>query len=92
MSISVAKGSVICTLESESIRGLLIVYSTFLSILCAFRCGGVVGLYYCVKRCAMLYLYAESGGVGPSPYLDVHGEVDFAMRYAIVFVLFQVSY
>ena len=44
------------------------------------RCGGVVGLYYCVKRCAMLYLYAGVGGIGPSPYLDVHGEIDYAMR------------
>lgn len=44
------------------------------------RCGGVVGLYYCVKRCAMLYLYAGNGSTGPPPYLDIHGEVDLAMR------------
>jgi E3 ubiquitin-protein ligase UBR1 len=44
------------------------------------RCAGVVGLYYCVKRCAMLYVYGGKGSVGPPPYVDVHGEIDLAMR------------
>ncbi|KDQ17558.1 hypothetical protein BOTBODRAFT_185706 [Botryobasidium botryosum FD-172 SS1] len=44
------------------------------------ECGGIIGLYFLVKRCAMLYLSAENGTFGPSPYLDIHGEVDMAMR------------
>ncbi|KAF8330326.1 uncharacterized protein EI90DRAFT_3060308 [Cantharellus anzutake] len=44
------------------------------------ECGGVVGLYYCVKRCAILSLYGGSGTLTTSPYLDEHGETDFAMR------------
>ena len=45
------------------------------------RCGGAVGMYFLVKRCSMLYLYANNGTFGPSPYLDVHGEADISMRY-----------
>lgn len=51
------------------------------------RCGGIVGLYFLVKRCAMLYLSAENGTFGPSPYLDIHGEVDLAMR-SVLFSLY----
>ncbi|KZV80483.1 hypothetical protein EXIGLDRAFT_780904 [Exidia glandulosa HHB12029] len=43
-------------------------------------CAGVVGLYFLVKRCALLYLYANNGSFSHAPYLDVHGEIDFAMR------------
>ena len=38
-------------------------------------------MYLLVKRCSMLYLYANNGTFGPSPYLDVHGEADISMRY-----------
>ncbi|EMD41464.1 hypothetical protein CERSUDRAFT_146440 [Gelatoporia subvermispora B] len=44
------------------------------------ECGGPIGLYFLVKRCALLYLYANNGTFGQSPYLDVHGEVDNSMR------------
>ncbi|TFY79159.1 hypothetical protein EWM64_g4852 [Hericium alpestre] len=44
------------------------------------ECGGVIGMYFLVKRCSLLYLHAGSGTFAQSPYLDVHGEVDIAMR------------
>ncbi|EJD33613.1 hypothetical protein AURDEDRAFT_117835, partial [Auricularia subglabra TFB-10046 SS5] len=43
-------------------------------------CGGVVGLYFLVRRCALLYLYTGNGSFGHAPYLNVHGEIDFSMR------------
>ncbi|KAL4064755.1 hypothetical protein V8B97DRAFT_1875789 [Scleroderma yunnanense] len=43
-------------------------------------CGGAIGVYFVVKRCSVLYLYANNGSFGQSPYLDVHGEVDISMR------------
>ncbi|KAI0078524.1 hypothetical protein K474DRAFT_1619295 [Panus rudis PR-1116 ss-1] len=43
-------------------------------------CSGPIGLYFCVKRCSLLYLYANSGTFAQSPYLDVHGEIDVGMR------------
>ena len=44
------------------------------------RCGGVVGLYFLVKRCCLLYLHAGHGTFALAPYLDIHGEVDTSMR------------
>ncbi|KAH9891170.1 hypothetical protein C8Q73DRAFT_703209 [Cubamyces lactineus] len=44
------------------------------------ECCGPIGLYFLVKRCSLLYLYANNGAFGQSPYLDVHGEVDVSMR------------
>ncbi|KAG8220614.1 hypothetical protein J3R82DRAFT_2867 [Butyriboletus roseoflavus] len=44
------------------------------------ECGGAIGLYFIVKRCSLLYLYANNGSFAQSPYLDVHGEVDISMR------------
>ncbi|GBE78568.1 hypothetical protein SCP_0114570 [Sparassis crispa] len=44
------------------------------------ECAGPVGLYFLVKRCSLLYLYANNGTFGQSPYLDNHGEVDISMR------------
>ncbi|GAB1525865.1 E3 ubiquitin-protein ligase ubr1 [Rhizoctonia solani] len=44
------------------------------------ECGGAVGLYFLVRRCAILYLSAGNGSFGQAPYLDVHGEVDYGMR------------
>jgi E3 ubiquitin-protein ligase UBR1 len=44
------------------------------------RCGGVIGLYFLVKRCCLLYLYASNGTFTLAPYLDIHGEVDTSMR------------
>ena len=46
-----------------------------------YSCSGPIGMYFLVKRCAMLYLYANNGTFGQSPYLDVHGEPDVSMRY-----------
>ena len=45
-----------------------------------FRCGGAIGVFFLVKRCAVLYLYANNGAFTPSPYLDAHGEMDSSMR------------
>ena len=45
-----------------------------------YRCGGTIGIYYCVKRCSVLYLNSGNGTFTPSPYLDAHGEVDLSMR------------
>ena len=45
------------------------------------RCGGAIGVYFLVKRCSLLYLYANNGTFAQSPYLDVHGEVDVSMRF-----------
>ncbi|KAF8761646.1 putative zinc finger in N-recognin (UBR box) [Rhizoctonia solani] len=44
------------------------------------RVWGAVGLYFLVRRCAILYLSAGNGSFGQAPYLDVHGEVDYGMR------------
>ncbi|VDB86546.1 unnamed protein product [Peniophora sp. CBMAI 1063] len=46
----------------------------------AVECGGVIGMYFLVKKCSLLYLFAGNGTFGQSPYLDVHGEVDMSMR------------
>ncbi|KAF4623369.1 hypothetical protein D9613_001400 [Agrocybe pediades] len=43
------------------------------------ECGGTIGIYYCVKRCSVLYLNNLNGTFTPSPYLDAHGEVDLSM-------------
>ncbi|TFK28429.1 hypothetical protein FA15DRAFT_584399 [Coprinopsis marcescibilis] len=44
------------------------------------ECGGMVGIYYLVKRGTLLYLNAGNGTFHPSPYLDAHGEADLSMR------------
>ncbi|KAI0307463.1 hypothetical protein B0F90DRAFT_1828673 [Multifurca ochricompacta] len=44
------------------------------------ECGGVIGLYFLVKRCCLLYLNAGNGTFALAPYLDIHGEVDTSMR------------
>ncbi|KAL5535029.1 UBR1 [Sanghuangporus sanghuang] len=44
------------------------------------ECGGAVGLFFLVKRCSLLYLYAGNGTFVQAPYLDVHGEMDVSMR------------
>ncbi|KAF7331631.1 E3 ubiquitin-protein ligase [Mycena kentingensis (nom. inval.)] len=43
-------------------------------------CGGAVGVYFLVKRCMLLYIYANNGTFSTPPYLDAHGEVDVSMR------------
>ncbi|KAF9042270.1 hypothetical protein BJ165DRAFT_1546637 [Panaeolus papilionaceus] len=43
------------------------------------ECGGTIGIYYCVKRCSVLYLNSGNGTFTSSPYLDAHGEVDLSM-------------
>ncbi|THH04445.1 hypothetical protein EW145_g5517 [Phellinidium pouzarii] len=44
------------------------------------ECGGAIGVYFLIKRCSLLYLYAGNGSFVQAPYLDVHGEVDTSMR------------
>ena len=46
-------------------------------------CGGAIGVYFLVKRCLLLYLYAGNGSFVQAPYLDAHGEVDASMRWVI---------
>ena len=38
-------------------------------------------MYFLVKRCSLLYLYAGNGAFLPPPYLDMHGEIDISLRY-----------
>ncbi|GAA5894021.1 hypothetical protein JCM6882_007961 [Rhodosporidiobolus microsporus] len=45
-------------------------------------CGGSVGIYYLIKRNAILYLHTDKGAFSTPPYLDSHGEVDIAGRRA----------
>jgi hypothetical protein len=54
-----------------------------------YRCGGAIGVYFVVKRCSLLYLYAGHGTFTQSPYLDVHGEVDVSMRSVPSAAMFQ---
>ncbi|KAM6497717.1 hypothetical protein JOM56_005665 [Amanita muscaria] len=44
------------------------------------ECGGMTGMFFLVKRCSLLYLYAGNGSFIYSPYLDMHGETDISMR------------
>jgi E3 ubiquitin-protein ligase UBR1 len=44
------------------------------------RCGGVIGMYFLIKKCCLLFLHAGNGTFAQSPYLDIHGEVDMSMR------------
>ena len=37
-------------------------------------------MYFLVKRCSLLYLFANNGTFAQSPYLDGHGEADISMR------------
>ncbi|KAL1925009.1 uncharacterized protein VTP21DRAFT_4663 [Calcarisporiella thermophila] len=43
-------------------------------------CGGEVGLYFLVKKCALLLLHHHNGCFMNPPYLDLHGEVDLGLR------------
>ncbi|GAA5823895.1 hypothetical protein JCM11251_003337 [Rhodosporidiobolus azoricus] len=45
-------------------------------------CGGSVGIYYLIKKNAILYLHTDKGSFSTPPYLDSHGEVDIAGRRA----------
>jgi len=44
------------------------------------ECSGPVGIYFLVKRCVVLYLWADSGSFISPPYLDAHGELDIGLR------------
>ncbi|KAM0748688.1 hypothetical protein T439DRAFT_316609 [Meredithblackwellia eburnea MCA 4105] len=39
-------------------------------------CGGSVGIFFLIKKNAVLYLYTDKGTFATPPYLDSHGEVD----------------
>lgn len=88
MKTIIIEESVICIPESKFLSlCLIIIVSTFFHGL-GFRCGGTIGIYYCVKRCSVLYLNSGIGTFTPSPYLDAHGEVDLSMRYFLPFFFF----
>jgi hypothetical protein len=76
------EGSVTCIPESMFAFFFPFFCVCYLNIffLAGFRCGGTIGIYYCVKRCSVLYLSSGIGSFTPSPYLDAHGEVDLSMR------------
>lgn len=40
----------------------------------------MIGVYYCIKKCVILWLNAGNGSFYPSPYLDAHGEPDLQMK------------
>jgi E3 ubiquitin-protein ligase UBR1 len=62
--------------------------SLFYPFLFLVRCGGTIGIYYCVKRCSVLYLNSSIGTFTPSPYLDAHGELDLSMTYFLFYHIF----
>ncbi|EKM76991.1 hypothetical protein AGABI1DRAFT_77775 [Agaricus bisporus var. burnettii JB137-S8] len=44
------------------------------------ECGGMIGVYFLVKRCSLLFLNAGNGTFALAPYMDANGEVDISMR------------
>ena len=44
------------------------------------RCGGNVGLFLNVRRCAVLLLNGRNGSFFAAPYLDRHGETDWGLK------------
>lgn len=44
------------------------------------KCGGSVGMYLNIRKCAVLFLNGRNGGWSTAPYLDRHGEVDPGLR------------
>jgi hypothetical protein len=71
------RASVTCTRESKFTHTSIVMCA---SDTLDTRCGGVIGLYFLVKRCCLLYLHAGHGTFALAPYLDIHGEVDTSMR------------
>ena len=43
-------------------------------------CGASMGIFLLVRKCALIYLYADKGTFGAAPYLDAHGEADLGLR------------
>ncbi|RKO90210.1 hypothetical protein BDK51DRAFT_23417 [Blyttiomyces helicus] len=44
------------------------------------RCGGEVGIFLLINKCAILFLHNKNGFFIKTPYLDAHGEADFGLR------------
>ncbi|KAI9032184.1 hypothetical protein DFJ74DRAFT_653542 [Hyaloraphidium curvatum] len=44
------------------------------------NCGGETGIFFIVKRGAILYLHRGNGTFVPMPYLDTHGESDVGLK------------
>lgn len=44
------------------------------------RCGGSVGLFINIRKCALFYLHNFNGTWSEAPYMDVHGETDIGFR------------
>jgi len=44
------------------------------------ECGTSTGIYLLVKKCVVIYLYADKGTFATAPYLDVHGEADPGLK------------
>lgn len=43
-------------------------------------CGSSMGIYLLVRKCAIIYLFADKGSFATAPYLDAHGESDLGLR------------
>lgn len=48
------------------------------------ECGGNIGLFLNVRRCAVLMLSGRNGSFFAAPYLDVHGETDWGLKRRLV--------
>lgn len=44
-------------------------------------CGGQVGIFLVIKKCAILILHGSQGSFMNAPYLDLHGETDLGLKY-----------
>lgn len=44
----------------------------------------MIGVYFLVKRCSLLFLNAGNGTFALAPYMDANGEVDISMRYVSI--------
>jgi E3 ubiquitin-protein ligase UBR1 len=43
-------------------------------------CGGNVGIFLNIRKCAVLMLHGRNGSWFPAPYLDRYGEIDLGLR------------
>ncbi|KAF8166107.1 hypothetical protein K438DRAFT_1617146, partial [Mycena galopus ATCC 62051] len=50
------------------------------------RRGSVIGIYFLVKCCMLLYIYSNTGTFSSLPYLDTHSKVDVSMRFYLHYV------
>ncbi|KAL9055632.1 MAG: hypothetical protein Q9162_003442 [Coniocarpon cinnabarinum] len=44
------------------------------------RCGGIVGMFFNIRKSAVVFLHGRNGSFYSAPYLDEHGEIDFGLK------------